>query len=155
MRKTHFVLTVVSWKITILGTEKEVTTVIKSLMFRCATVCKFASSSLLSFALDYCLFLLFSAVTGNWTWGLLLSNIAARLVSACFNYSLNKYLVFHGGGQVSQDLPQYVLLAAGILAGYLYHLFHKITAAFFSRYRERKSSGQFPNLFPSRLTGKG
>ena len=58
---------------------------IKSLMFRCATACKFASSSLLSFALDYCLFLLFSAVTGNWAWGLLLSNIAARLISACFN----------------------------------------------------------------------
>ena len=100
---------------------------IKSLMFRCATVCKFASSSLLSFALDYCLFLLFSAVTGNWTWGLLLSNIAARLVSACFNYSLNKYLVFHGGGQVSQDLPQYVLLAAGILTANSV-LLHGLTA---------------------------
>ncbi len=100
---------------------------IKSLMFRCATVCKLASSSLLSFALDYCLFLLFSAVTGNWTWGLLLSNIAARLVSACFNYSLNKYLVFHGGGQVSQDLPQYVLLAAGILTANSV-LLHGLTA---------------------------
>ena len=100
---------------------------IKSLMFRCATVCKFASSSLLSFALDYCLFLLFSAVTGNWTWGLLLSNIAARLVSACFNYSLNKYLVFHGGGRVSQDLPQYMLLAAGILIANSV-LLHALTA---------------------------
>ena len=100
---------------------------IKSLISRCATACKFASSSLLSFALDYCLFLLFSAVTGNWTWGLLLSNIAARLVSACFNYSLNKYLVFHGGGQVSQDLPQYVLLAAGILTANSV-LLHGLTA---------------------------
>lgn len=88
---------------------------LQSLISRCTMVCKFASSSLLSFALDYCLFLLFSAATGNWAWGLLLSNIAARLISACFNYTLNKYMVFHGSGRASQDLPQYMLLATGIL----------------------------------------
>ena len=59
--------------------------------------------------------------------GLVGSNIAARLVSACFNYSLNKYLVFHGGGRVSQDLPQYVLLAAGILTANSV-LLHGLTA---------------------------
>ena len=42
---------------------------IKALMSRCGTICKFASSSLLSFVLDYCLFLLFSAATGNWAGG--------------------------------------------------------------------------------------
>ena len=99
----------------------------KTLLSRCGTICKFASSSLLSFALDYCPFLLFSAAAGTWTWGVLLGNIAARLVSACFNYSLNKYLVFHGGGQVSQDLPQYVLLAAGILTANSV-LLHGLTA---------------------------
>lgn len=99
----------------------------KTLLSRCGTICKFASSSLLSFALDYCPFLLFSAAAGTWTWGVLLSNIAARLVSACFNYSLNKYLVFHGGGQVSQNLPQYVLLAAGILTANSV-LLHGLTA---------------------------
>ena len=88
---------------------------IKALMSRCGTICKFASSSLLSFVLDYCLFLLFSAATGNWAGGLLLSNVTARLISACFNYSLNKYMVFRSGGQASRDLPQYLLLAAGIL----------------------------------------
>ena len=87
----------------------------KTLLSRCGTICKFASSSLLSFALDYCLFLLFSAAAGAWAWGVLLGNIAARLVSACFNYSLNKYMVFRGGGQTSRDLPQYLLLAAGVL----------------------------------------
>ena len=88
---------------------------IQSLLSPCRTACKFASSSLLSFALDYCLFLLFSAAAGNWAWGLLLSNVAARLVSACFNYTLNKYLVFRRSGRASRDLPQYLLLAAGIL----------------------------------------
>ena len=81
----------------------------------CKTALKFASSSLASFLLDYLLFLLFAWGTRSLAWGLVGSNIAARLVSACFNYSLNKYLVFHGGGRVSQDLPQYVLLAAGPL----------------------------------------
>ena len=70
----------------------------KTLLSRCGTICKFASSSLLSFALDYCLFLLFSAAAGAWAWGVLLGNIAARLVSACFNYSLNKYMVFRPPG---------------------------------------------------------
>ena len=100
---------------------------IKTLISRCGTICKFASSSLLSFALDYCLFLLFSAVTENWAWGLLLSNIAARLLSACFNYTLNKYMVFHGGGRASRDLPRYMLLATGILIANSV-LLHALTA---------------------------
>ena len=99
----------------------------KSLMFRCATACKFASSSLLSFALDYCLFLLFSTATGSWAWGLLFSNISARLISACFNYTLNKYMVFHGGGRAFRDLPQYMLLATGILIANSV-LLHALTA---------------------------
>ena len=93
----------------------------------CKTGLKFASSSLASFLLDYLLFLLFAWGTRSLAWGLVGSNIAARLVSACFNYSLNKYLVFHGGGQVSQNLPQYVLLAAGILTANSV-LLHGLTA---------------------------
>ena len=87
----------------------------KSLLPRCGMACKFASSSLLSFALDYCLFLFLSSAAGAWAGGLLLSNVTARLISACFNYSLNKYMVFRSGGQASRDLPQYMLLATGIL----------------------------------------
>ena len=93
----------------------------------CKTALKFASSSLASFLLDYLLFLLLARGTRSLAWGLVGSNIAARLVSACFNYSLNKYLVFHGGGRVSQDLPQYVLLAAGILTANSV-LLHGLTA---------------------------
>lgn len=93
----------------------------------CKTALKFASSSLASFLLDYLLFLLFAWGTRSLAWGLVGSNIAARLVSACFNYSLNKYLVFHGGGRVSQDLPQYVLPAAGILTANSV-LLHGLTA---------------------------
>ena len=77
--------------------------------------------------MDYCLFLWFSAASGNRVWGLLLSNIAARLLSACFNYTLNKYMVFHGGGRASRDLPRYMLLAAGILTANSI-LLHALTA---------------------------
>ena len=100
---------------------------IRPLLPRWGRLCKFASSSLLSFALDYCLFLLFSAAVRSRAWGLLLSNVAARLLSACFNYMLNKYMVFHGGGRASQDLPQYMLLAAGVLAANSV-LLHALTA---------------------------
>lgn len=100
---------------------------IRTMLSRCETICKFASSSLLSFALDYCLFLAFTAAAGTWTWGLLFSNLAARMISACFNYSLNKYLVFRGGGKASEDLPQYLLLAAGILLANSI-LLHALTA---------------------------
>ena len=93
----------------------------------CKTALKFASSSLASFLLDYLLFLPFAWGTRSLAWGLVGSNIAARLVSACFNDSLNKYLVFHEGGRTSQDLPQYVLLAAGILTANSV-LLHGLTA---------------------------
>ena len=99
----------------------------KRLLSRCGTICKFASSSLLSFALDCGLFLWFSATSGSRVWGILLSNIAARLLSACFNYTLNKYMVFHGGGRASRDLPRYMLLATGILIANSV-LLHALTA---------------------------
>ena len=81
----------------------------------------------MAIALDYCLFLWFSAASGNRVWGLLFSNIAARLLSARFNYTLNKYMVFHGGGRASRDLPRYMLLAAGILTANSI-LLHALTA---------------------------
>ena len=47
-----------------LGAVKEVYSMRKRLLSRCGTICKFASSSLLSFALDYGLFLGFSGAAG-------------------------------------------------------------------------------------------
>ena len=84
--------------------------------FQLGTALEFASSSLASFGMDYLLFLLFSQAAGFGAWNLFFSNVAARFFSAMFNYSLNKYLVFHRGGKALRDLPQYFLLAAGILA---------------------------------------
>ena len=89
---------------------------IRTLLSRCGTICKFASSSLLSFALDYGLFLLFSAAAGPWTQGILLGNVTARLISACFNYSLNKYLVLAAGILIANSILLQTLTALGLAA---------------------------------------
>ena len=86
-----------------------------SLLARCATALKFASSSLVGFAVDYVLFLGFSALTGALAFGLVLSNAAARIVSAYVNYTINQRVVFRGAVKSSKSLPAYLLLAAGIL----------------------------------------
>ncbi len=71
----------------------------------------FSGASLLSFCLDYLLFCVFLAVSGR----LLLSNVAARLISAAFNYTLNRRLVFRSQASVADFAPAYALLAALIL----------------------------------------
>ena len=79
-------------------------------------IIKFASSSLLSFLLDYFLFLLLTAVFPTGALYIVICNIVARIGSASLNYSLNRRLVFRDQRSVSKTLPQYILLAAGILA---------------------------------------
>ena len=78
-------------------------------------VLKFASVSLISFALDYGLFLLLSTATQQFAYGLLCSNVAARLGSGFFNYQLNRTLVFHSQENQRKTLVEYLLLATGIL----------------------------------------
>lgn len=116
MRKTHLLFTAVSPSTAILKHNKEVDFKMLSFLNRCKLMLKFASSSLISFGLDYILFLAFAAVSRPMLWGLLLSNVAARLLSAACNYMLNKYLVFREQGHGGRDLLQYALLASGILA---------------------------------------
>ena len=76
---------------------------------------KFASVSLISFALDYGLFLLLSTATQQFAYGLLCSNVAARLGSGFFNYQINRTLVFHSQENQRKTLVEYLLLATGIL----------------------------------------
>lgn len=74
---------------------------------------KFAGSSLLSFCLDYMLFgfLIFLFPAG--TVETLLANMAARVISASVNYSMNTYLVFREKASATTG-AQYLLLATGI-----------------------------------------
>ena len=79
------------------------------------TIFKFASSSLVSFALDYVLFMALAAVTRRFQYGILLSNVIARLGSGTFNYLLNRNLVFKDQQNVRKTFLGYLLLATGIL----------------------------------------
>ncbi|WP_019910938.1 bifunctional glycosyltransferase family 2/GtrA family protein [Paenibacillus sp. HW567] len=91
------------------------------------TIFKFASISLLSFAIDYVAFLVLASLTAAIPYHFIISNIVARTLSATVNYTLNKNTVFHKKKSVTQTLPQYVLLAFGILIA------NSIFLSFFTR----------------------
>lgn len=75
---------------------------------------KFLGSSLLSFAIDYLLFGLLTLLLPAGRLWILFANVAARIVSAFFNYHMNTRLVFRTGPDRSSGF-RYALLAAGIL----------------------------------------
>lgn len=80
-----------------------------------STILKFASASLASFALDYALFMLFTNALKDVVNGLIIGNIAARCISALFNFLVNRNLVFHDRSDARWTLLEYALLAVGIL----------------------------------------
>lgn len=80
-------------------------------------IVRFASASFVSFLADYLLFLLMTLLLPASAVGLLAANIVARFGSAALNYTLNTRVVFHDDRPLRQTLPQYALLACGILAG--------------------------------------
>jgi len=71
---------------------------------------KFLLSSLSSFCIDYLLFALFISLTGGRA---VFSTIFARLLSGCFNFTLNRFFVF--GNSKSYTLLKYLILAGSIL----------------------------------------
>ena len=83
----------------------------------CRELLRFAFSSLTCFGIDYALFALLSgALSGFGRTSIPISNVLARVVSACANYALNRRFVFACDQKVSRTLPRYLLLAAGVLA---------------------------------------
>lgn len=82
-------------------------------------ILKFSASSLISFFLDYGIYSLLLWFTGGFSKSisLFLSNAMARILSGCFNYQVNRNLVFQEKTGSRRTAVQYVLLAAGILAG--------------------------------------
>ena len=82
------------------------------------TMLKFVSSSFLSFCIDYLLFGILLSLTS----GLgpitadAVSNIMARIVSASFNFFVNRNYVFRYKGSLLQSVLGYAALALSILA---------------------------------------
>lgn len=75
-------------------------------------ILKFSASSLIGFCVDYAMYCLLFGITGKPE----ISNIAARVVSASVNYTLNRKMVFKSKASVWKSALQYFALAAGILA---------------------------------------
>ncbi len=81
-------------------------------------VFKFAGASFASFLVDYMLYALLMFMTFSaGAIGIAISNVVARIVSAVFNYNLNRRLVFRDSQAVTKTAPRYFALALGILVG--------------------------------------
>lgn len=76
-------------------------------------ILRFSASSLAGFLVDYAMYSALILATGS----LRLSNIAARVVSASVNYTLNRKFVFRSNRGTLSSALSYFLLAAAILAG--------------------------------------
>lgn len=77
---------------------------------------KFSASSLFCAVLDFCLLLLFKALTGPMKYSLETSIFFSRFISATSNYLLNRHLVFKAPGKQNILYPlKYFSLAAVIL----------------------------------------
>lgn len=72
----------------------------------------FAASSIAEFAVDTVAMLVLNALTGS----LVVSIIAARLLSASANFAINRRLVFRSGGGIRARAVRYAVLAAALLA---------------------------------------
>lgn len=73
-------------------------------------ILKFICSSLLSFVIDVILYKLLLSLLGD-----VLANICARVVSASFNFTVNRRVVFNGDEDTLPAVLKYVALAACVL----------------------------------------
>lgn len=70
---------------------------------------KFTLSSLSGFLLDYLLFSLLMLLLPHTAAAILLANMAARIVSALYNYSMNCRFVFHTGHRIEEAVGYFAL----------------------------------------------
>ena len=114
-------------------------------------IIKFSVCSITSFFLDYGLFVLFNILLSGTLYGMLLSNILARILSASYNYYMNTTRVFHKKCD-RKNAVRYLFLATGIMVGntvllavyikiglpaYIAKIFTEITLFFISFYIQR------------------
>lgn len=74
-------------------------------------ILKFSISSFVSFILDYFLYTLLNLATQN----IVISNILARIISASFNFTMNKKYVYESENNVWNEVVRYSILAISIL----------------------------------------
>lgn len=83
-----------------------------------ARILAFVASSFASFLVDFSLFGLFvTCFAGMGSLGVFGANVLARVLSAAFNYTVNRSIVFRSKGSVAQTAGRYAMVAAGLLLG--------------------------------------
>lgn len=84
-------------------------------------ILKFASSSIISFVVDFAIFAILVAFTQNWgvATSVTFAGIFARIISATLNFNLNKHFVFKSRGKTTQNAASYAGLAGAIMIGNL------------------------------------
>lgn len=97
-------------------------------------ILKFSGSSLVSFGIDYLIYMILSLVTAGAASSILISNVGARIVSSSINYTLNRRYVFCSRNNTLVSAAQYFILAAGILAGNTFLLHALVTDAGINRF---------------------
>lgn len=97
-------------------------------------ILKFIFSSLMSFAIDYVLFLAITLIIGDrldrWA-KVLIATVGARAVSSVFNFVFNRRAVFDSNAPVRRSMPRYYLLCvcqAAVSYGLVYLLSDVIEA---------------------------
>ena len=67
-------------------------------------ILKFASSSIISFIVDFAIFAILVALTQSWdvATSVTFAGIFARIISATLNFNLNKHFVFKSGGNYAK-----------------------------------------------------
>lgn len=74
-------------------------------------ILKFSISSFISFLLDYFMYTLLNIITQN----IVISNIFARIISASFNFNMNKKYVYESKNNIWKESVKYLILATFIL----------------------------------------
>lgn len=75
----------------------------------------FAASSLTSFGVDFALYVTVLDLAGRAPQTIVAAAVAARVASAALNYALNRSVVFRSSRPHLRALPEYALLAVGVL----------------------------------------
>ena len=75
------------------------------------SILKFSLSGIISFLIDYILFIVFKVLLNNIT----IANVIARTISSTLNYIINKHIVFKSNKNIGKSLLQYYSLAILIL----------------------------------------
>ena len=91
----------------------DVTTAVSDFIKSKKDFIKFVSSSFSSYVVEYGLYAILVAVTGN----LVPSNVTARILSSAMNYWVNRTFVFHHKDNMLKSAVKYFLLALIIMCG--------------------------------------